>query len=525
MEENKIVVALTGATGAMGGEVLAHLLDSENISEIRLLVRNPAKSRSFFKSLLKKGKDKITIVQGSLTRRDDIVQLVQGSDYVIHCAAVIPPKADHNPDNTIKVNYEGTKLIVDAIKESGRADEIKLVHISTVAVYGNRDYHHPWARMGDPVMSSAYDYYSAAKVKGERYVLESGLKNWVVLRQSAVYHKYFLTNNMNDGLMFHTCWNAPFEWVTDRDSGLMIKNLIDFDLEGKLNGFWLNDYNIGGGAACRETGYETFNAGFGLMGASAEAFFEPYWNIPRNFHGVWYTDSHVLDDWLHYRTESSADFWKYMAKQLWYYKLGAIVPKKLIRKLAIERLLKNSNAPMNWVRLGKKGRIDAFWGGQEAFDKLPKTWDKFPVLAKGQTPDGAIDYEDLKDEAKAGRYALSHGYDESKADSELGAADFAQAAEYRGGSLVTPASEIKKGELHTKLQWKCHCGHVFESTPFTILKAGFWCPECCEALPWAFDKAAAHVPFYAQVWYDTHSKAEENNVYPYDEHEDDDLIY
>ena len=374
-------------------------------------------------------------------------------------------------------------------------------------------------------MSSAYDYYSAAKIKGERYVLESGLKNWVVLRQSAVYHKYFLTNNMNDGLMFHTCWNAPFEWVTDRDSGLMIKNLIDFDLEGKLNGFWLNDYNIGGGAACRETGYETFNAGFGLMGASAEAFFEPYWNIPRNFHGVWYTDSYVLDDWLHYRRESSADFWKYMAKQLWYYKLGAIVPKKLIRKLAIERLLKNSNAPMNWVRLGKKGRLDAFWGGQEAFDKLPKTWDKFPVLAKGQTPDGAIDYEDLKDEAKAGRYALNHGYDESKPDSELGAADFAQAAEFRGGSLVTPASEIKKGDLHTKLQWKCHCGHVFESTPFTILKAGFWCPECCEALPWAFDKAAAHVPFYAQVWYDTHSKAEENNVYPYDEHEDDDLIY
>ena len=180
---------------------------------------------------------------------------------------------------------------------------------------------------------------------------------------------------------------------------------------------------------------------------------------------------------------------------------------------------------MNWVRLGKKGRIDAFWGGQEAFDKLPKTWDKFPVLAKGQTPDGAIDYEDLKDESKAGRYALNHGYDESKLDSELGAEDYAKAAEFRGGSLVTPSSEIKKGELHTKLQWKCHCGHVFESTPFTILKAGFWCPECCEALPWAFDKAAAHVPFYAQVWYDTHSKAEENNVYPYDEHEDDDMIY
>ena len=83
---------------------------------------------------------------------------------------------------------------------------------------------------------------------------------------------------------------------------------------------------------------------------------------------------------------------------------------------------------------------------------------------------------------------------------------------------------MKTGDLHTKLKWKCHNGHVFESTAFTVLRGGFWCPECCQALPWAFDKAAALIPFYAQIWYDTHSKSEENNVYPYDEHEDDDMI-
>ena len=194
----------------------------------------------------------------------------------------------------------------------------------------------------------------------------------------------------------------------------------------------------------------------------------------------------------------------------------------MARKIVIERLLTNSNAPMNWIRLGKKGRIDAFWGGQEAYDKMPKTWKDFPILSKGQTPEGTIDYADLKDEAKADRYKLNHGYDESKPDSEIDLADLKSAAEFRGGQVVS--TSMKKGNLHSKIQWKCHSGHTFESTPFTVLKAGFWCPECCEATPWAYDKEAAHNPFLAQVWYDTHTKEEENNVYPYDEHEDDDMI-
>lgn len=174
MSEEK-VIALTGATGAMGGEVLSHLLESENTYQFKILIHNAHHIRRFFKSLVKKGRGRIQIVHGSLTNYATAAQLVSGVDYVIHCGAVIPPRADHNPVDAFAVNYGGTKNIVDAIKASGRADRIKLVHISTVAVYGSRNHRHPWARMGDPVMSSAYDYYSAAKIKAEQYVLESGL--------------------------------------------------------------------------------------------------------------------------------------------------------------------------------------------------------------------------------------------------------------------------------------------------------------------------------------------------------------
>ena len=47
------VIALTGADGAMGGEVLAHLLDSKNNYQLRLFIYNQVKKeRPFFKSLL-----------------------------------------------------------------------------------------------------------------------------------------------------------------------------------------------------------------------------------------------------------------------------------------------------------------------------------------------------------------------------------------------------------------------------------------------------------------------------------------
>ena len=524
MAEEKITVAVTGSTGAMGGEVVAHLLDSEKKFDLKLFVYEQEKRyRAFFRKLLRKGRGRITVIKGDLKNYDDVAKLIDGVDYVVHCGAVIPPKSDHNAQNTYNTNFIGTKNIVDAIQKSGRAQKIKLVHISTVALYGNRDYHHIWCRMGDPLLPSAYDYYSTSKLAAERYVLEADLPNWVVLRQTAVYHKYFLINNLFDGLMFHTSWNAPLEWITDRDSGLCIQHLVERDLDGKLNGFWKNNYNIGGGDSCREIGYQVFNEGFGLMGASAEKFFEPHWNIPRNFHGVWYTDSHLLNEWLDYRRESSADYWKRMARVLWYYKLGRLVPSKLIRKLAIERLLKNSNAPQNWIRLGKKGRIDAFFGGQESYDALPKTWNEFPILSKGKSFSGEIDFADLKDESKAERFKLNHGYDESLQDSELDLEQMKQAAEFRGGKILS--SEMQKGDLRTKLKWQCHNGHVFESSPFTILKAGHWCPECCQGIPnWQFDKLAAKIPFFAQVWYDTHRKDEIDNVYPYSENEDDDMI-
>ena len=111
---------------------------------------------------------------------------------------------------------------------------------------------------------------------------------------------------------------------------------------------------------------------------------------------------------------------------------------------------------------------------------------------------------------------LDHGYDESKPKSELDIEDMKKAAEFRGGELIS--KKMKKGDLVTKLKWKCGCcGAEFEASPNLILLGGHWCPECY--LPekkWNYDEIAKSNPFFAQVWYTNHSK-DEHNVYDFDE--------
>ena len=232
-------IALTGTTGAMGGEVLLSLLRSDKNFNVRCIIFDKERSiPSFVKKTLKKYKKRVYAFKGDISRYDDCVQLIDGADYVINCASLIPPKSDHDPVGTYQSNFAGTKNIVDAICASGRKDEIGLVQIATVAMYGHRAYPHLWIRVGDPVISSDYDVYSKHKLKAEKYVLESGLTKFVSLRQTAVLHKYMFRNNLKDGLMFHTVWNGALEWVTDADSGNLCKKLVEMDADGKLDGFW-----------------------------------------------------------------------------------------------------------------------------------------------------------------------------------------------------------------------------------------------------------------------------------------------
>lgn len=514
-------IMLTGATGHMGVPTFEQILETGKF-DITLFMRCSKKNIKFVKkykkTAIKKGIN-LRIVFGDIYDYDACKMAVQDADYIIHMAAIIPPKSDYDSIETFKTNYEGTKCLVDAVVEMGLADTVKFVHIATVAEYGNRDYKHPWGRIGDPLVCSYYDVYGISKIRGEKYVLESGIKNWVSLRQTGVLYDEMMMANSSDGLMFHTCFNVPIEWTTARSSGLLLKNLVTQDSEGVLEeAFWRKCYNIGNGAASRVTGYDTVNAGFQLMGATAKELFNPNDCATRNFHCMWYLDSHILEDYFHFQNESFYDYWKDMSKKFWYFKFGKPY-KKLIKKMMIEKLYKSPNAPKYWVNNNLEGRINAFYGGIDKYNAIPNDWKDFGLLCEGKLPDGTpIDYEDLKDITKTKEKGLwlNHGYDESKPDSELDIADMQQAAEYRGGKCLS--ENMVKGDLYTKLKWQDYYGNEFMATPYTVLKAGHWSDAETPA-PWRFDEIAKHSPFVAQIWYDTHD-VNENNVCTFDDAQD-----
>ena len=491
-------IAMTGMSGNMGTEVFRQTMELESVELVRLLLSNKKKNNKLVKKLQKSYGGRVEILRGSVDDRELCKKLVEGMDYVLHMAAVIPPASDTSPEASYKCNHLGAMAMVDAVKAA--YPQPKYIHISTVALYGNRNEKHLFGRVGDPLLVSPYDYYAMHKLFGERYCLDSDLDCWVVLRQTAMLHNNMLKDNISDGLMFHTAMNAPLEWASARDSGYLLKRIFERDSKGEIPHFWKKIYNIGAGEGGRETGYDTFIDGFRMIGGSTEKFFKPNWFAARNFHGVWFADSNELEELFQYQRDTATSFWDEIASHHKIYKLGKIVPAKLIHLFLFRRLLKHHNSPRQWV-LGKETeKVTATFGSQEAADNLSSDWKDYKLVSKGDFGD----YDELRKVKNA--VLLDHGYDESKPQDSWDVDDMRSAAKFRGGEVV---SENVEG-AYSKITWRCHDGHEFDASPYTVLRGGHWCPKCCQPTPWDFDRLAKTSPFFAQVWYDSHETDEDN---------------
>ena len=289
-------VTLFGVPGNMGSEVLRKLATEQNIEKINLLVHDKKGLRPLVK-LLKKNHKQYRIVFGSVADINVVLDAIDDSDYVINMAAVIPPKSDKDPESAIEANEVGPQVICKAIESLGDKQP-KLIHISTIGVYGDRNYKHPYAEVGDPLIISPFDIYSLTKMRGEYTVLESNVKHWTVIRQLAMLYDALLMKNVSDGLMFHTCFNSLLEWSTASDSAILIRNILRRDEAGELDesNFWKHCFNLAGGEKSRVTGYDTFKLGFNIIGFEVEDFFDTNYNSLRNFHGEWYSDGDKLNN-------------------------------------------------------------------------------------------------------------------------------------------------------------------------------------------------------------------------------------
>ena len=144
----KKTVFLTGATGNMGWAGFQELYKRKDRFHIRLLARDSAKNH---KKLDRYASDPdVTVIWGDLTRYEDVLRGVEGSDYVLHVGGMVSPAADYYPEKTLKVNVTSAENVVKAVLAQPHKDDIRVVYIGSVAQYGDRNVPNHWGSVDDP---------------------------------------------------------------------------------------------------------------------------------------------------------------------------------------------------------------------------------------------------------------------------------------------------------------------------------------------------------------------------------------
>ena len=509
----KTKVALFGASGTMGFQAFKELWKRRNTYDISILVLPSEQDLGMFRAFEREAGLKsvdgagvsenngFKIIWGDSTRYEDVVETIRGADWVLNAMAFISPMADYHPELARAVNFDAIAHIIKAIQaEPDGAERIHYVHTGTVAETGNRPVGIHMGRVGDPLKPSIFDYYAITKIAGERLVLESNLRYWVSLRMTFIMPtNYKEMQELNDAISFHMPFDARMENISDRDAGFGMVNCLDVPDDSD---FWRRVYNMGGGLGMRTIAYDYMADSYRDNGLNLEACVERNWYALRNFHMQYYEDSHILNDYLHYWRDTLASYKQTLASDTPFgMKLIGFLARRFpafrasVEKSAYaanEKLAENHrNSPRYWYTNRNDMRISAFFKNYEDYEAIG-TW--------------GVDMPNIDPDAPWER--LDHGYDESKANLEL--KDLQDAAKFRGGECLSTAWD---GDWYTPLDWECTFAHTFIARPFSLLKAGHWCPKC--AATWNCDEQAKKNPFFAQVWYADHSP-DENNTYPED---------
>ena len=109
-------VAITGATGNMGQNAVAELLKNKDIELLKLLVLPDDRRGKALLRRHKKDKHRIEIIRGNIAGAQAVQKLIEGCEYVVNMAAVIPPLSDKKPEKAIECNQVGVGNLLAQIK-------------------------------------------------------------------------------------------------------------------------------------------------------------------------------------------------------------------------------------------------------------------------------------------------------------------------------------------------------------------------------------------------------------------------
>jgi UDP-glucose 4-epimerase len=169
-------VLVTGGCGFVGSRLIAGLV---NLDAVVTVLDDMFTGRVENLS----GLHGVQVVEGSVTDRALVTELVYSSDYVAHLAARNIIASTKDPGDDFETNIGGTLNVLLAMRDSGAR---RMVYTSTASVYGNPKY----LPVSEEEPLQPLSPYAVSKLAGEHYCLafwESFGVPSVVVRYSNVY--------------------------------------------------------------------------------------------------------------------------------------------------------------------------------------------------------------------------------------------------------------------------------------------------------------------------------------------------
>ena len=171
---------VTGATGLVGSYLIDRLLADG--WRARAMVRSPADAQQ----LASRG---VEVVAGNVLDGDSFTRAAAGCDVVFHAAAAVTATGGWDEYRT--TNIDGTRNAIEAVKAAGA----RLMHVSSVAVYGAGDRYRPGSATDEevplpPLPEGAW--YARSKRDSEALVLDAHAQGriWATaIRPDVIYGK------------------------------------------------------------------------------------------------------------------------------------------------------------------------------------------------------------------------------------------------------------------------------------------------------------------------------------------------
>jgi nucleoside-diphosphate-sugar epimerase len=156
---------VTGGTGFIGTRLASALLADDAVERLTLLDASPAP--------VGPADPRVDVVAGDVTDPAVLARLVSDVDQVWHLAAVVSAAAEADFDLGHRVNVEGTRTVIEALRASGRRP--RLVFASSFAVYGGA----LPAVVDDDFHATPHTSYGTHKAIGELMVADHSRKGHV----------------------------------------------------------------------------------------------------------------------------------------------------------------------------------------------------------------------------------------------------------------------------------------------------------------------------------------------------------